>query len=103
MSQFVGEEFSAVICGVASFGFWAETIDHKCEGFISATSLLDYDDFIFHESEYALIGKRSAWAFRIGDALRIKVIAANLDKRQLDYEWILDPDAMPKKLKRTKK
>ncbi|MBM3444535.1 MAG: ribonuclease R [Bacteroidetes bacterium] len=103
MSQFVGEEFNAVVCGVASFGCWAETIDHKCEGFISATSLLDYDDFIFHEHEYALIGKRSAWAFRIGDAIRIKVIAANLDKRQLDYEWILDPDGIPTKLKRTKK
>ena len=90
MKQFLGEEFDAVVSGVASFGFWAETIDHKCEGLISATSLLDYDDFIYSESEYALIGKRSGWAFRIGDAVKIKVVAANLTKRQLDYEWMLD-------------
>jgi ribonuclease R len=25
----------------------------------------------------------------MGDRVRIKVIAANLEKRQLDYEWIL--------------
>lgn len=103
MKQFLGEEFDAVISGVASFGFWAETVDHKCEGFVSATSLLDYDDFIYYESEYALIGKRSNWAFRIGDPVKIKVIAANLTKRQLDYEWILDLDFNPTAGKKKKK
>ena len=90
MKQFLGDEFDAVISGVASFGFWAETVDQKCEGLVSATSLLDYDDFVYHEAEYALIGRRSGWAFRIGDSVRIKVVAANLAKRQLDYEWIMD-------------
>lgn len=90
MQQYLGEEFEAVISGVASFGFWAETIEHKCEGLVSCTSLLDYDDFVYHETDYALIGRRSHRAFRIGDAVRIKVVAANLTKRQLDYEWILD-------------
>jgi ribonuclease R len=103
MKQYLGEEFDAVIAGVASFGFWAETVDHKCEGFVSATSLLDYDDFIYYESEYALIGKRSNWAFRIGDPVKIKVIAANLSKRQLDYEWILDLDFNPSSSKKKKK
>ena len=103
MKQYLGDEFDAVIAGVASFGFWAETVDHKCEGFVSATSLLDYDDFIYYESEYALIGKRSNWAFRIGDPVKIKVIAANLSKRQLDYEWILDLDFNPSSSKKKKK
>ena len=103
MKQYLGEEFNAVISGVASFGFWAETVDHKCEGFVSATSLLDYDDFLYYESEYALIGKRSNWAFRIGDPVKIKVIAANLTKRQLDYEWILDLEFNPPSPKKKKK
>lgn len=103
MKEYLGEEFDAVISGVASFGFWAETVDHKCEGFVSATSLLDYDDFIYYESEYALIGKRSNWAFRIGDPVKIKVIAANLTKRQLDYEWILDLEFNPSTSKKKKK
>ncbi|MEY4628900.1 MAG: hypothetical protein RLZZ595_1226, partial [Bacteroidota bacterium] len=66
-------------------------------------SLLDYDDFIYYESEYALIGKRSNWAFRIGDPVKIKVISANLTKRQLDYEWILDLDFKPSQNKKKKK
>jgi ribonuclease R len=92
MKQFLGEEFDAVISGVASFGFWAETILHKCEGLVSVQSLLDYDDFRHLESDYCLIGKRSGRSFRMGDKVRIKLIAANLAKRQLDYEWVLIAD-----------
>ncbi len=40
------------------------------------------------EADYNLVGKRSGRSFRIGDKVTIKVIAANLDKRQLDYEWV---------------
>jgi ribonuclease R len=28
----------------------------------------------------------------MGDKVRIKVISANLGKRQLDYEWVLQPE-----------
>lgn len=89
MKQFVGDEFSAIISGVASFGFWAETIDHKCEGLVSIQSLLDYDDFRHIDSEYALVGRRSGRTFRMGDKVIVKLVAANLAKRQLDYEWVL--------------
>jgi ribonuclease R len=89
MKQFVGEEFDAVISGVASFGFWAETVEHKCEGLVSVQSLLDYDDFRHVESEYALVGRRSGRSFRMGDKVRVKLLSANLAKRQLDYEWVL--------------
>jgi ribonuclease R len=92
MRQYIGDEFDAVISGVASFGFWAETIEHKCEGLVSVQSLLDYDDFRHVDTEYALVGRRSGRAFRMGDKVRIKLIAANLAKRQLDYEWVLHVD-----------
>ncbi|HWJ29631.1 MAG TPA: ribonuclease R, partial [Flavisolibacter sp.] len=45
MRDFLGEEFEGVISGVASFGFWVETIEHKCEGLVSINSLLEYDEF----------------------------------------------------------
>jgi ribonuclease R len=92
MKQFLGEEFEAVISGVASFGFWAETVNHKCEGLVSVQSLLDYDDFRHVETDYCLVGKRSGRRFGMGDKVRIKLIAANLAKRQLDYEWVLQAE-----------
>ncbi|MFT3946461.1 MAG: ribonuclease R [Agriterribacter sp.] len=91
MQDYIGEEFEGVISGVAGFGFWVETVEHKCEGLVSIQSLLDYDDFRLIEAEYCLAGRRSGRTFRMGDKVWIRVIAANLGKRQLDYEWILKP------------
>ena len=89
MQDFLGEEFEGVISGTASFGFWVETIEHKCEGLVGINSLLDYDDFRLVESEYALVGRRSGRKFRMGDKVTIKVVAASLAKRQMDYEWVI--------------
>jgi ribonuclease R len=89
MQQYLGEEFEGVISGVAAFGFWVETVEHKCEGLVSVNSLLDYDEFQLIQSDYCLVGRRSGRKFRMGDKVRIKVVAANLTKRQLDYEWVL--------------
>jgi len=89
MKNYLGEEFEGVISGVASFGFWVETVEHKCEGLVSVNSLLEYDEFRHVESDYCLVGQRSGKKFRMGDKLWIKVVAANLTKRQLDYEWVI--------------
>jgi ribonuclease R len=89
MQNFLGDEFEGVISGVASFGFWVETILHKCEGLVSVSSLSEYDDFRHVETDYCLVGQRSGRTFRMGDKVWIKVVAANLTKRQLDYEWVV--------------
>ena len=88
MRNYIGEEFDAIVSGVSKFGFWAETVDHLCEGLISITSLSEYDSFKHSESDYALIGSRTRQKITMGDKVRIRVVAANLEKRQLDYEWV---------------
>lgn len=89
MKDKLGEEFDGVISGVASFGFWVETIEHKCEGLVSISSLSEYDDFRHVETDYCLVGRRTGRTFRMGDKVRIQLVAANLTKRQLDYHWVL--------------
>ncbi|MBN8675774.1 MAG: ribonuclease R [Chitinophagales bacterium] len=106
MKNYLGEEFEGVISGVASFGFWVETVEHKCEGLVSINSLLEYDEFRHVESDYCLVGQRSGKKFRMGDKVWIKVVAANLTKRQLDYEWVVAatvPEEQPVKEKAKKK
>lgn len=93
LKDHLGEVFEGVISGVASFGFWVETVAHKCEGLVSIVGLSDFDDFRAIEGEYSLVGRRSGKVFRMGDKVFIKVVAANLDKRQLDYEWVMNPNA----------
>ncbi|MCX6210730.1 MAG: ribonuclease R [Bacteroidetes bacterium] len=90
MRDKLGQTFEGVISGVAAFGFWVETLEHKCEGLVSITTLSDYDDFRLVETDYSLVGKRSGRKFKMGDKINILVVAANLDKRQLDYEWVLE-------------
>ena len=91
MLDYVGDTFEGVVSGVSSFGFWVETLAHKCEGLVSIVGLSEFDDFRHVESDYSLVGKRSGRSFKMGDKVFIKVIAANLDKRQLDYEWVQVP------------
>ena len=93
MQDFLGEEFEGVISGVSSFGFWVETLEHKCEGLVSLNSLMDYDDFRHIETDYALVGRRSGRRFRMGDKVTIRIVSANLAKRQLDYEWVITAGA----------
>ena len=88
MQQFVGETFDAVISGVAAFGFWAETVLHKCEGLIPVSELNELDEFHFIESEYALVGLHSGRRFRIGDKIKVQVQATNLEKRQIDFGFV---------------
>ena len=88
MQQYLGEEFEGIISGVAAFGFFVETLLHKCEGMVTVRDLSEYDDFRLDETDYALVGLRTKKKFRMGDAVTIKVVAANLGKRQLDYIWV---------------
>ncbi len=88
MQDFLGDEFDGIISGVASFGFFVETVLHKCEGMVTVRDLSEHDDFRLDETDYALVGLRTKRKFRMGDKVRIKVVAANLGKRQLDYEWV---------------
>lgn len=102
MKNYLGEDFEAVISGVSSFGFWAETVEHKCEGLVSVNSLLEYDEFRHVETDYCLVGQRSGKKFRMGDKIIIKVAAANLTKRQLDYEWVVVDEVKEEELPKEK-
>lgn len=85
MQERVGEDFDAVVSGVTAFGVFAETVEHKCEGLIGMLELSQLDDFVFMEGEYALVGRGTGIRFQMGDTIKIKVVAASLEKRQLDY------------------
>jgi ribonuclease R len=87
---------------VASFGFFVETVLHKCEGMVTVRDLSEHDDFKLDETDYALVGMRTKRKFRMGDKVRIKVVAANLGKRQLDYQWVPDTEKTVKSKAETK-
>jgi ribonuclease R len=47
------------------------------------------DDFYeYDEKSYSLIGRRNKQTYALGDPVRIKVMRANLEKKQLDFTLI---------------
>lgn len=103
MSKHIGDTFEALISGVAQTGFWAETIEHKCEGMISIADLNEIDEFSFVESEYALVGFRTNRKFGIGDRVRIRVDRADLEKKQIDFGFVDEAEPKKKATKAAKK
>ncbi|HEY9340789.1 MAG TPA: ribonuclease R [Hanamia sp.] len=103
MMDKLGEDMDGVISGVSSFGFWVETVNEKCEGLVNVKDLSDYDDFRHDDTDYALVGMRTGKKFRMGDKVRIKLVAANLEKRQLDFDWIPGVESLREKAIKGKK
>ncbi|MBK8330339.1 MAG: RNB domain-containing ribonuclease [Bacteroidetes bacterium] len=59
MKKYIGEEFDAVISGVSTFGFWAQTVLQRCKGFVSILNLPQTDEYSHIEEEYAIVGRRT--------------------------------------------
>ncbi|MEO7394311.1 MAG: ribonuclease R [Chitinophagaceae bacterium] len=103
MMDKVGEDMEGIISGVASFGFWVETVKEKCEGLVSVRDLSDYDDFRHDDTDYSLVGINTGKRFRMGDKISITLVAANLEKRQLDFDWIPDIESLKEKSSKVRK
>ena len=84
MADKVGETYDAHISGITSYGIYAEIDENHCEGMIPMRDLGD-DYYDFDERNFCLIGRRHHHKYQLGDAIRIQVAKANLEKKQLDF------------------
>ncbi len=84
MSDKIGRVFKAVISGIAEWGIYAEIEENKCEGLVPMREL-DDDFYEFDEKNYRLLGRRTRREYRLGDEIEIKVVKANLERKQLDF------------------
>ena len=84
MGDKLGEEFDAHISGITSYGIYATIDENHCEGMIPMRDIAD-DYYDFDEKNFCLIGRRHHNKYQLGDAIRIKVAQANLEKKQLDF------------------
>ena len=87
MEQFVGQTFDAFITGVQDYGIFVEIPETRCEGLIRSRAMKS-DHFVFDEKNHALVGKRTGVKYQLGSPVRIKVLNADLIKKQLDFELV---------------
>lgn len=84
MGEHLGEVYDAHISGIQNYGIYCEIDENHCEGLVPIRDL-DDDYYDFDEKNYLLVGRRHHHKYQLGDAIRIKVAQANLEKRQLDF------------------
>ncbi len=80
----VGEEYDAIISSITSFGVFAE-LENTIEGLIRFEALGD-EYFIYDEERKILIGEVTNKTYKIGDKIRIRVLRASKELREIDFE-----------------
>jgi ribonuclease R len=82
----VGMEFDGHISSLTEWGIYVELDDTQVEGMVALKDMND-DVYRFDEALYAVVGQ-SGRKFTLGDKVRIKVLRADLSKKQIDFELL---------------
>ena len=84
MMDHIGEVYDGIISGVVEFGFFVE-LENTIEGLVKAESIKG-DYYVFDNDLMALIGKKSKKKYSFGDKVKVKVIRADKDRSEIDFE-----------------
>jgi ribonuclease R len=87
MQDHVGEELDGVIANVTGFGFFVRLTELHIDGLVHISSLAN-DYYQFDPIGQRLIGESFGNIYRLGDAVKVKVLSINLDDRQIDFELV---------------
>ena len=83
----VGEEFDGIITGVADWGIYVQESGSMAEGMVKLSSIKS--DYFEHEAKkYRIKGQRTGKIYRLGDEVKVKLVRADKDEKQLDFELV---------------
>ncbi len=111
MADKVGQEFDAVVSGVMAFGLFVELADIYVDGLVHVSSL-GHDYYHFDPAHHRMVGERTGQHYRLGDAVRVRLLRVDIDEGKLDFELIAQtteraarPDgaARPKRRRRSRR
>ncbi len=84
MMDQVGESFTGFINGMIDRGLFVELKDSKCEGMVGFETMQDV--FELDDGRLNARGRRSKKVFKMGDEVRVKITAVNLERREIEME-----------------
>jgi ribonuclease R len=88
-----GEVFSGHISGVTDFGLFVRLAEISVDGMIHISELVD-DYYSYDDRKHRLVGERTKKAWRLGDAIEVKLLRVDLDAMQLQLVPVgMKPDA----------
>lgn len=83
MQQFVGQTFSAVVSGVASYGMYVR-LDNTAEGLVRVRSL-GQEYFAFDAVRFSLTGMDTGKVYRLGQRVAVTLIIADTEDSKLEF------------------
>lgn len=87
MADKIGEEFTGIVSGVASFGLFIELLDSFISGVIPIADLSG-DYYEIDEKNHRVIGKSSGRAIQIGDQIQVAVNEVNIQRRRINFRLV---------------
>lgn len=81
------KDYEGIVSGVTEWGVFVEMIETKCEGMVRVSEMLD-DFYEFDENNFRLIGRRNKNVITLGDAVKVRVIDTDIDRRTIDLEFV---------------
>ncbi len=97
----IGERDEGIITHVLSSGFFVE-LPNTVEGFVAARTLED-DVYVMTENGISMSGLSNGRSFTVGDKVKIKVVAADPERRFVDFEIVGAAKLRPMKRKSNRK
>ncbi|MCI5775518.1 MAG: ribonuclease R [Aerococcus sp.] len=82
----IGETFDAIISSITGFGMFVE-LPNTVEGLVHISTLKE-DYFNFDQDHLLLIGERTGKIYRIGEPIKVKLIDADPETRQIDFQLV---------------
>ncbi|WP_461243002.1 ribonuclease R [Secundilactobacillus muriivasis] len=92
MADHLGEEFEASVSSVMKFGMFIE-LPNTVEGLIHISRMQD-DYYEYVEKYLALVGRNTHRTYRIGQAVKVKVVNVDKEQSKIDFD-LVDPTAAP--------
>ena len=89
LSERLGQDFDGVISGVMDKGIFVDLKDIHCEGMIRVSDLKD-DYYVYDEKRHCLVGKNKGKKYQLGKEIRVKVVRADVEQRQIDLQLVDD-------------
>jgi len=89
MKERIGREYEGYIVGVTNFGLFVEIIEHFVEGLVHE-SRLPPDIYRIEPNTMSLVGKNTKRRWRVGNKVKVVVAGASVEKRQVDFDLVLD-------------
>lgn len=89
MAKHLGESFTGIISGVTEWGIYVELPGSQAEGLIRLRDMKS-DRYVYDEANYRIKGLSAKRVFQLGDSVRIRIVRADLARKQLDFEMVAE-------------